>query len=363
MFAVLIRTILAGVLGLLLLQMGNWPVDNPEDPLARATTPPNQFLVFNDDFSSLQKDRFMQWINPNRGFVKNGVLLTRDEAAAEFQGERGTGLDTSGVNVHFNFGQFAGANTFQADAWVEYLAREEGEDKVFRFHNMFVFEIIDSIWYLVQSEYVEPDVNVTMQLESGINQAQNVPPELQRFVVPLTSPAQSAISPWPLLIGSNFASGGELHPIEGRKKNGQKWTLAGAVSEGKPTVLYFFAVYSLLVAPKEELDNQMNFLAGLYDTFGLRDLFIFGVTDEPKEKVEWFGASGYDKFAYLLDTGSGIHAALNINAHPYIVVFDATGTVVAVSKTYSPSCYPIIEERIREAVASSSAERHSNESR
>jgi len=195
MFAGLFRMILAALVGLLFLQMGEMPPDNPsENPLVRATTPPNQFLVFNNDFSSLDKDRFMQWINPNRGFVKNGVLLTKDEAAADFQAGQGAGLDTSGVNVHFNFGEFAGANTFQADAWVEYLGKEEGEDKVFRFHNMFVFEIIDSIWYLVQSEYVEGDSGITMRLESGINQAQDVPPELQHFITPYTSPAPTALS-------------------------------------------------------------------------------------------------------------------------------------------------------------------------
>jgi hypothetical protein len=135
--------------------------------------------------------------------------------------------------------------------------------------------------------------------------------------------------------------------------DGKTWTLGIAVTEKKPTVLYFFSVdQQLSMAPKEELQAQMDFLSGLYDTFGHDSLYIFGVTDEPKDELDWLGQAGYNKFAPLLDDGSNLHAALNIDLHPFIVVFDSAGTVIATCKTYRPGSYDLIEGRIRDAVAS-----------
>lgn len=339
----------------LLLQFGDMPPDQPgESPFARQTTPPAQFLVFNSDFSSLDKARFMQWIHPARGLVKNGILLTKEEADASFYTQSEDDSRVLSVNIAFNYGEFAGANTYQADCWVEYKAADQAGEDWYRFHNIFVFEIIDAIWYLVQSEYVAPNPDISIPLESAINRAENVPPELRQFVAQYTTPVVSSISAWPLLIGSRFATGSELHPIEGKLMDGRSWTLRHAVAQGKPTVLVFISIYSLLVAPQEELNGTMGFLSRLYSTFGHRDLYIFGVTDEPRDKVVWFGESGYDDFAPLLDDGSDLHAALNIDIEPYIVVFDAQGTVIALTKTFHPSGWGLVEDRIRAALAAAS---------
>jgi hypothetical protein len=358
-FLSFVKIYLSAILGMMLLQFGPpaVPQDNPnEDPFARATTPPMQFLTFNSDFSSLNKDKFIQYVHPNRGLVKNGILLTKDEADKDFQSGQSAGKGIQSVNITFNYGEFVGANCYQADTWVEYKGTgEDGQPSWFRFHNIFVFEIIDGNWYLVQSEYIASDPGIRTELKSGINQAQNVDPDLQKFVVGETEPVLPGATPWPLLIGSNFVSEGNLRQIEGKTWDNKSWTLAHAVEDKKTTVLYFYAVYQLLVAPEDEFHGQMNFLSGLYDTYDRKDLYIYGVTDEPREKVTWLAGAGFNKFSPLMDEGSKLHANLNIDLHPYIVVFDSEGTVIAVNKGYHPSGYPLIKERIRGAIAKSKA--------
>ena len=143
--------------------------------------------------------------------------------------------------------------------------------------------------------------------------------------------------------------------MQGKTISGKTWTLAHAVAERKPTVLYFFSIHSLWLAKSDEFHQQMNYLSSLYRTFGREKLYIFGVSDEPKEEIEWLGESGYDDFAPLLDEGSMLHATLGIDIHPYIVVFDADGTVVGISKTFHPSSLWLIEERIKESIARAQA--------
>ena len=345
----LVRYVFQFMLAALLLQFGDMPGDAPqENPFSRATTPPAQFLVFNDDFSSMDKTRFMQWIHPDRGFVKNGILLTRAEADAGFHAGGSNEAGVQAVNVFYNYGEFAGGNFFQADCWVEYKFIEGGEERWNRFHNMFVFEIIDSLWYLVQSEYVAPEADISISL-------QNVPQQDQPIATPYTHPALPGISPWPLLLGNNYTTGAELHPIQGKTWSGRTWSLAYAVSRKKPSVLYFFSVQSLAVATPEELKSQMDFLSDLRDTFGTTDLYIYGVTDEARTEVEWLGESGYTGFAVLLDEGSALHATMNIDVYPYIVVMDAEGTVVGISKTYRPSSWDLIRQKIRQAIAKAKA--------
>jgi hypothetical protein len=322
-----------------------------EDPFARATTPTSQFLTFNDDFSSLDKTRFMQWVHPNRGLVKNGILLTQSEADAQF-GSGDAGVE--GLELHFNYGEFVGANCYQADCWLQYKGlNEENQEQWFRFHNIFVFEIIDSLWYLVQSEYIAPEAGVQMNFEEDPNAIQSIPQDLQSYTDrgPYTAPALPGLNPWPLLIGDSFASGAELHPIAGKTWSDRTWTLAYAVSVHKPTVMYFFSVHELSYTTPEEFRAQMEYLAGLYDTFGKDDLYIYGVTDEPRSEVEWLQESGYNEFMPLLDEGSALHATLNIDVHPYIVVFDAEGTVIALSKSWHPSSLTVIEDAVRRAMA------------
>lgn len=348
------------VVCLLTLQLGGLPPDSPnEDPFSRATTPTAQFLVFNKDFSSLERDRFLQWIHPDRGLIKNGILLTKQEAEVEYQAGKVQKSGLISLNIHFNYGRFSGGPYYQADCWVEYKAKVDNKEQWFRFHNIFVFEIIDSLWYLVQSEYVISQPNVIINLESAISSSKNVPPELRQFVTEYTAPAVPGLSPWPLLVGSSFGTSADLHPVEGKKLNGKTWKLTQAINEGKPTVMYFFSVHSLTMVKPEELDKQMRFLASLYETFGKTKLYIFGVTDESKEVVEWLGKSGYDKFAPLLDEGSILHLALNIDTHPSIVIFDSRGTVICISKGYRPASWDLVRGRIRQALAQSSKQKGS----
>ncbi len=343
------------IAGALLFQMG-WvtPSESPEDPFTRATTPPAQFLMFNADFSSLDLDQFFQWINPSRGLVTNGVLLTKEEAEEQFrsifEGENIENL--AEINLRYNWGQFQGANTYQADAWMEIKLAQAGDEDWYRMHHQFVFEIIANTWYLVQWEYIPPDLGLALGFQSGLSETEQVPEEYQRFAVPQSAATLSGVSVWPLLIGTNFATEAGLHPIRGTTPSGRTWSLAHAVSVGKPTVFYFFSVQGLSVALPEDFETQMQFLEGLYDRFGHENLYVYGVTDDDREELEWLGESGYTSFAPLLDENSDIHAALNIDTHPFIVVLDSEGTVVALSKTFHPSSYDLITARIQDAMAS-----------
>jgi hypothetical protein len=346
-------------MGFILMQgfSGGMGGESAQEAFQRATTPPAAFLAFNEDFSSGDPDRLLTWLHPDLGLVKNGVLLSRDEAAGEFgagslSSESGT---LTGLNIHFNFGEIVGRGCYQADCWVEYMLRSSGDEKIYRFHNIFVFKIIDGGWYLVQSEYVPSEPGAGLSLDTAIGQAADVPEELRQFVVSYSDVATPGVNPWPLLLGTMKASDTDLHPIEGKLMDDRTWTLAYAVSQHKPTVMFFMSIRNASMS-LEQFDPQMEFLSGLYDKFGRDDLYIFGVTDESREDVTWIGDSGYDDFAPLLDEGSGIHAALNIDVHPYIVVFDANGVVAAVAKTHHPSSWPMIEERIREVLAEAEAE-------
>ncbi|MFH1676717.1 MAG: hypothetical protein ABIC40_06795, partial [bacterium] len=230
-----------------------------------------------------------------------------------------------------------------------------GKENWYRFHNVFIFEMTDTRWYLVQSEYIPSESGVVIEMGWGNPESENVPEELKPFIKQYSQPTLSGVLSWPLFIGDNFTSKTELHPIEGKMMNGSKWTVKSAASQKKPTVLYFFSVHALSVTEPEDFDTQMNFLSGLYDKFGHKDLYIFGVTDDLKDEVDWLGESGYTNFSPLLDEGSKMHAALNIDMHPYLVVFDSAGTVVAISKTFHPSSNPLIENRIREVIAKAKA--------
>ena len=329
---------------------------NPQEAFQRATTPPSAFLAFNEDFSSGDPDRFISWIHPSYGLVRNGVLFSLDEASEEFRmGQRNSESgELTGLNVHFNFGEYVGDNHFQADCWVEYVLASGGVENVYRFHNIFVFRIINSGWYLVQSEYVMADSGTVMSLDTALEQQQNIPPELQQFVVQYSDVGMVGAHPWPLLLGSTLSSDTNLHPVEGELMNGRTWTLDFAVEQNKPTVLFFLSLINSSVSP-ERFDAQMEFLEGLYDTFGREDLYIFGTTDENREHVKWVGDSGYVEFAPLLDIGSAMHANMNIDNHPYIVVIDKDGIIVGIAKSHRPESWPLIEERIREVVAASSS--------
>jgi hypothetical protein len=355
-FALMINPAVHFIIATLLMQgmYGDFPPENVEDPFARATTPPNEFLVFNEDFMSRDFDRFMKWINPALGIVANGVLLTKEEAETQF-GEVFYGGDRNSlqeINFAFNYGEFAGANTFQADCWMEMKLRDGGSDDWFRMHYQLVFQIIAGSWYLVQWEYIPPDVNLPLGYEDVLSSYPEVPDQFKPYILDSGSTTTSLglASVWPLLIGTNYTSETELHPLEGVTPGRANWTLAHAVTAEKPTVLYFFSVHGLSVLLPEDFDEQMEFLEGLYDLFGYDDLYIYGVTDDVLEDLEWLAESGYDKFAPLLDEGSEIHAALNINVHPYIVVFNSEGTVVALTGTYHPSSLNLIEDRIRDAI-------------
>jgi len=345
-------------LAFLLMQgLAGAPPESPEDPFARATTPPVQFLLFNEDFLSLDLDRFFDWINPSRGLVANGVLLTKSEAESEFRALfRGSSSSSLvAANFHFNYGQFARANMYQADGWLEIKLREGGNENWYRLHHEFVFEIGSSRWYLVQWEYIPPDVALPLGYESQLSPEDELPGWVRQFAGrSVSGSALSGVANWPLLIGTSFAEEGELHPLEGKTPSGATWRLADALAARKPVVLLFFSVQWLSAAFPEDFEGQMEFLEGLYDTFGYEDLYIYGVTDEAPEVLDWLGGSGHNNFAPLLDEGSNLHTALNIDLHPYIVVFDREGTVVALSKTFHPSAHGMIEDRIREVVSRAS---------
>ncbi|HDS30928.1 MAG TPA: hypothetical protein ENN67_07800 [Firmicutes bacterium] len=341
-------------MGFILLQgfSGGFDSRSPEDVFLSLTTPPAAFLAFNEDFSSADPDKLLTWIHPQLGLVKNGILLNKSEAAQEFRSgsQNSQSGELRGLNIHFNFGQIVGDSCYQADCWVEYLLRSSGSEKVYRFHNIFVFKIIDGEWYLVQTEYVPSAPGAGFGLDTAIGQSGDVPPELRQFVTKYSDVAIPGINPWPLLIGSVKVSDTTLHPIEGKLMDGRKWTLDYAVSQKKPTVMFFMSFRNASMS-LDQFDPQMEFLEGLYDKFGHEKLYIFGVTDESKDDVLWVANSGYNKFAPLLDEGSKMHAALNIDMHPYVVVFDENGVVVAVAKTHRPESWPMIEARIREVLS------------
>jgi hypothetical protein len=356
-FATLLaKSLLHLALGMLLLQFGSVPPENTEDPFSRATTPTSEFLYFNDDFSSGNLDRFFSWINPERGIVTNGILLSKEEAEDEFrtlfQGSDSGNLQEA--NLHFNFGEFAGRNTYQADVWLEMKIRSGGTDSWYRMHHALVFEIEGSNWSLIQWEYIAPDIPVPLEYQSYLSSEEEIPDWVQRFNVPLSGTGLAGVIQWPLLIGTSYVNEAELHPLEAKTPGGATWRLQHSVAAGKPTVLYFFSVQWLSIQQEEDFEAQMNFLEGLYDEFGREDLYIFGVTDESVEVLDWLGESGHTNFAPLLDEGSLMHAALNIDQHPYIVVFDAEGTVAALSKTYHPSTLDLIRDRIREVIEEAS---------
>jgi len=341
--------------GLILAQF--MPSDIPQDTrddFTAATTPPLEFQIFNQDFASMDLDRMIGWLNPEYGMVKDGVLLTYDEAVASFRDEY-SGIrsgEIKAVNLVYNFGEIAADSHFQADCWVEWKMELQGEDTWLRFHHQFVFKIIDQRWSLVQSEFLpeEADVNFDYQ------QIPNAPDWTSPFRSDVAGASLSEIGAWPLLLGSNYSSEAEIHPISGTTFNGGTWSLKSATAQNKPVVLFFISITSGLVESVEDPDifnSQLDYLSGLYDKFGFTDLYIFAVSDEMRERFEDLADDGYDQFVPLLDETSEMHATLNISTHPVIVVFNSRGTVVAVSETWHPSSLGLIEKRISEVVASS----------
>jgi hypothetical protein len=345
-------------LGFLLMQglYGATPPEGQVDPFTQATIPPGYFDLFNNDFSSRDIDRFNTWLSPTFGIVTNGILLTNEEAENEFMT-----LFTSGgsnalleTNHHFNYGYFTGANTYMADTWLELKVRESGVDNWYRMHHQLVFKITDEGWYLIQWEYIPPDISVPIEFQSLLPGDEGLPEQFQGFMPQYTgsSATLGLVNVWPLLIGKNFAGENELHPLEGTTHGEAIWRLKDAVALDKPTVLFFFSVqtYAYSLYPPEDMEAEMDFLSGLYESFGYEDLYIFGVTDATRDEVNWMGDAGYNQFALLLDEGSLLHANLNIDMFPYIVVFDAEGTVTGLGKTFHETTLPLIEDRIRESI-------------
>jgi len=335
------------------------PLDDPtEDPWSRATTPPNEFVMFQDMFALKNFDQFSQWIHEDFGLVTNGVLLTKDEAEEQFR-DIFWGSDSDDIlemNFAFNYGIFANNSTFQADTWLEVKIRVEGQEQWFRMHHQLVFKIVNSLqWYLIQWEYIPADVDVPLDYQTFLADDPDLPTQFSPYVSGIqgSTTSMTGVSNWPLLLGSNYTSDNTLHPIAAVTPSGNEWSLDNAVIAGKPVVFYFFSVQGLSVALPEDFENQMEFLSSMYDDYGYEDVYIFGVTDDSSDELNWLGESGYSDFAPLLDEGSMMHASLNIDVHPYIVVFDSEGTVVALSKTYHPTSTDLLNDRILEAIASS----------
>lgn len=353
--AVISKYILHAAIGLILAQL--MPSDFPEDTrdsFTAATTPPLEFQIFNQDFASMDLDLMIAWLNPEYGMIKDGVLLTYDEAVASFRDEY-SGIrsgEIKAVNLVYNFGEIGGDSHFQVDCWVEWKTELQGADTWLRFHHQFVFKILDQRWYLVQSEFLpeEADVNFDYQHDP------NAPDWTSPFRSDIAGASLSEIGAWPLLLGSNYASEAEIHPISGTMFNGGGWSLKSATAQNKPVVLFFISITSGLVESVEDPDlfnSQLDYLSGLYDKYGFTDLYIFAVSDEFRERFEDLAEDGYDQFVPLLDETSEMHATLNISTHPVIIVFNSQGTVVAVTKTWHPSSLGLIEKRISEVVASS----------
>ncbi len=360
LIAAFLKPVLPAVLGLILMQFGGFdtPQDAMEDPFARATTPTQEFVYFNFDFSQMDLDTTMTWVNPSLGLVKDGVLLTADEAREVFRQDfYGAGqANIIELNLVFNYGEFTGANTYMADTWVEYKILENGVENWYRFHNQFVFKIMNMSWYLIQSEYIPADSGGFVTFDYGTSSNADLPDWMHDYIVDYSGTQVSGVISWPLLIGRNFADATELHPLEGTTPAGGTWKLVNSADAGKPVVLFFFSVQGLYIAEPEVFEAQMDFLEGLYDTFGYQDLHIYGATDDTREELDWIGESGYTGFAPLLDEGSQLHQAMNINEHPYVVIFDGDGTVVALTRSWHPSNLSLLEDRIREVVESANAQ-------
>ena len=330
------------------------PPETGEDPFLRVTTPTDQFYIFTEDFSSMDLNRFFTWFSPEYGVVTNGILLTREEAMEQFRtlfmGAGSENLMAAGF--YFNYGDFTGANTYMADCWLELKLWEDGEEHWYKMHHQLVFKIEDQAWYLVQWEYIPPDIGLPLDFQSLVMDNQDVPEHFRDYwpLYSETNTSLASVNAWPLLIGSNFADENSTQRVEGKTPSGSAWRLLDAVEAGKPTVLFFFSIQSNWMMSPEDLDTEMDFLSGLYDTFGFENLYIFGVTDASVEDAEWMGEAGYNDFALLHDEGSMMHAGLNIDEYPYTVVIDSEGTVVAICKTFRPSVLPMLEERISEVL-------------
>jgi len=345
-----VMLVLVGLLMAQWLPPSEVPPDTRDDFTAQ-TTPPLEFQIFNQDFASMDIERILDWLHPDYGLVKDGVLLTYDEAVEAFR-EEYSGDDINALNLIYNYGEIAGANHFQADCWVEWQSEIQGEETWLRFHHQFVFKIIDQRWYLVQSEFLpgEPSLAYDYQTDP------NAPDWTNLYRSNVSEASLSGIGAWPLLIGTTYGTGNEIHPLEGSMFNGSKWTLYAAVLQDKPTVMFFLSITSGLVQDPEIFDSQLDYLAGLYDEFGLQDLYIFAVSDDLRERFEMLADDGHDNYVPLIDETSQIHATLNISEHPYIVVFDSQGTVIALSKTWHPSSHELISTRIAEVLAAAESD-------
>ena len=146
LFALALKPLVSVTIGVVMMQMmvNDIPRDT-RDPFTAQTTPPWEFQVFNEEYSTLDVDAVMDWISPELGLVKDGILLTFDEAEESFRKEFGGNEfgDIQSINLVYNFGEFAGASTFQSDCWVEWKTFYEGQDQWFRLHRQFVFKIVD----------------------------------------------------------------------------------------------------------------------------------------------------------------------------------------------------------------------------
>ena len=252
---------------------------------ATAQIAQGEIPVFFQDFviaySSGNLDKMSTYFHPDRGLIQNSYVLTYEEVKEDFHALSVDYGKIESIQVIIEYGAFLSEDYYRSKCQVRFKAAGYTQ----HIPTVFVFEKIDDTWYLVQSEMIEyVDMYRLREL---------------------------------LTVGYILAD------VEAVTNTGRLYNSGIAAKKHKATVLYFFSLMDIFG------ENNTLFFYDILKAYGGRDdVYIFGVNDDDKSKVDvWMEETGID-FVWLNDDKSLMHYDLGILIHPMILVLDKNGRLV-----------------------------------
>lgn len=271
---------------------------------ATAQIAQGEIPVFFQDFviaySSGNVNKMSTYFHPDRGLIQNSFVLTYEEVKEDFHALMADYGKIESIKVIIEYGTFLSEDFYRSKCQVRFKAAGYTQD----IPTVFVFEKIDDTWYLVQSEMIEyVDMYRIREL---------------------------------LTVGYVLAD------IEAVTNTGRVYNSGIAAKKQKATVLYFFSLMDIFG------ENNTFFFYDILKAYsGRDDVYVFGVNDDDKFKVEgWMEATNID-FVWLNDDKSLMHYDLGILIHPMILVLDKNGRLVFMGSWKYEDREKILDEEYR----------------
>ena len=284
----------------------------PEIAQVTMVTPP--FIEqFRKDYLSYDPNRIMKWMTPKRGLVEDGILRTYDDTRKkmlDFQKEM-KGME---ADMLFSRGFYTGS-TQSNDFYKAFYQVSIGSGKLRQTINMIaVFEKIDAQWFLVQTQNL-------------------------RLSHDVASPTKDALA-----LETNMLVMGDRPLLDYAgvtySKKPRRFSSVAAQRKITPVLLNFFTRIS------GDFGAQLDWAKSIHTKFINRNIYIFSVTDDEPEFLEPYLESGKWKgdIVVLLDKDSLIHHDLDVDIHPYLMLFDHHGVLRLISRGYNKESLGLVEK-------------------